>query len=160
MNNTKQACLNLSVLKAGGQPHILFFGIGPVIDNLHCSLAVYGPVQFVLHCGKKALGGLSRHVVIDGGCIDVGDLLVELAFTQANFPNALQLLFKILVGKDGTTAFQAFVIHGVALDGELLNDSSRPLAELHCTFGVYLVTDGNDCCKTVVFCVVAFSVGG
>ena len=98
--------------------------------------------------------------LVDGSCIDVGDLLIELAFTEANFPNALQLFCKILVGKDGTTAFQAFVIHGIALDGELLNDSSRPLAELYGTFGVYVVTDSNDCCKTVVFDVVAFSIGG
>jgi len=44
MDNTKQACLNLSVLKAGGQPHILFFGIGPVIDDLRCGLCIYCPV--------------------------------------------------------------------------------------------------------------------
>ena len=152
--------LNLSVLKASGQPHILFFGISPVIDDLRCGLCMYGPVQFILHGGKKTLGGLGCHVVVDGGCIDVSDLLVELALGETNLPNTLQLLFKILIGKDGTTAFQAFVIHGVALDGELLNDSSRPLAELYGTFGVYFVTDSNDCCKTVVFGVVAFSVGG
>ena len=109
---------------------------------------------------QKTLGSLGRHIVIDGGCIDVGDLLVELAFGETNLPNALQLLFKILVGKDGATAFQASVIHSIALDGELLYDSGRPFAELHCTFGVYFVTNGNDSGKTVVFGVVAFSVSG
>lgn len=121
---------------------------------------MYCPVQFILHGGEKALGSQGCHIVIDGGCIDVGDLLVELALGETNLPNTLQLFFKILVGKDGATAFQSFVIHGIALDGELLNDSGRPLAELHCTFGIYLVTNGNDSCKTVMFGVVVFSVSG
>ena len=40
---------------------------------------------------KKTLGGLRRDIVVDGRGVDVGDLLVELALREANFPDARQL---------------------------------------------------------------------
>jgi hypothetical protein len=74
----------------GGQAHALFVGIGAVDDDLRRRLAVDGPVQLVLHGGEKALGGLGGDVVVDGGGVDVGDFLVELALAQADLADALQ----------------------------------------------------------------------
>jgi|GEM_PF-6547477 len=51
-----------------------------------------------------------------------------------------------------------FIMIVVNINSIILYDLIRPFAELHCTFGVYHVTYGNDSGKTVVFGVVAFSV--
>lgn len=56
--------------------------------------------------------------------------------------------------------FQALVIHHEALHSEGFDDGRGPLAELHRTFGIDLVADGNDGGEAVVLGVVAFAVGG
>jgi hypothetical protein len=69
--------------------------------------------------------------VVDGGCVYVIDFLVEIVLGEADLANALELLFKVLFGEDGAAAFNALVIHGIGLDGILVNDGGGPLAELH-----------------------------
>lgn len=78
---------------------------------------------------------------------------------QANLANALELLLEVAFRQDGATAFQALIVHRVALDGELLNDGRRPLAELQGAFGIHLVAHGDDGREVVVLGVVAFAVG-
>ena len=84
----------------------------------------------------------------DGNWHHVAVVMPENA--QANFPNALQLLFKISFTKDRTIIFQALIIHRIALDVEFLNNRGRPLTELHGLFGVNFVTNGNDGSEVVV----------
>ena len=144
----------------GSQAHAVFAGIGPRQNDLGCGLAVDGPVQLVLHGGKKALGSGSGDVVVDGCGVDVGDFLVELALAHADFADALELFFKVLLAQDGAVVFQALVIHGEALDGEGLDDAGGPFAELHSALGVYLVAHCNGGGQVVVLGVVAFTVCG
>ena len=117
-------------------------------------------MQLVLHGGEKSLGGLRRDVVINRRCINIGDLLVELALGEADFPNALQLLFKISFGKYRTVILQALIVHRVALDVERLNNGIRPFAELHGAFRTYLVSDCDGRGEVVVLGVVDFAVCG
>ena len=42
-----------------------------------------GPVQFILNCGKNALRDLSRQIIANQCCVDIGYLLVKLAFAKA-----------------------------------------------------------------------------
>ena len=85
---------------------------------------------------------------------------IILTFTQAYFPDPLQLLFKILVRQDGTAAFYAFIIHHIGFDSVLLDDCGRPLAELNGTLGVDLVTDRDDGREVIVLGVVVFAISG
>lgn len=101
-------------------------------------------MQLVLHGREEAFRRLRRHVVVDGGRVEVGDLLVELSLRQADLADALELLFKVAIAQDRTAALEALVVHREALDGELLEDARGPLAELHRAFGVDLVADGDD----------------
>jgi hypothetical protein len=126
------------------QPHVGLVGIGAAVDHLGRRLPVDGPVQLVLHRGEKPLGGLRRHVVVNGRGVDVGDLLVELALREPDLADALQLLFEIPIGEDGATRLDALVVHHVGLDGELLDDARGPLAELHRALGIHLVAHGDD----------------
>lgn len=144
----------------GGEAHAVFRGIGSVEDDFRRRLAVDGPVEFVLHGGKETLGGLGGDVVVNRSGVDVSDFLVKLALAQADFPDALQLLFEILFGENGAGIFQALIIHREAFDGERFNDAGGPLAELHGAFGVDLVADGDDGGEVVVLGVVGFAVGG
>ncbi len=118
----------------GRQAHVLFLMISPINNHFGSRLAVNRPVQLVLDGGEKALGGLRRYIVVDGRGVNIGDLLVKLALGEANFPNALQLLLKVLFCQDRAAAFDALIIHHIGLDGVLMNDGGRPFAELHCTF--------------------------
>ena len=101
-------------------------GVGAVDDDLGGGLPVDGPVQLVLHGGEEALGGLRRHVVVDGRGVDVGDLLVELALREPDLADALELLFEVPIAQDGAAALEALVVHREALDGELLDDAWSP----------------------------------
>jgi len=56
-------------------------------------------VQFVLHSGEKAFGGLRCHVVINRRSVDVSNLLVELALREANLADALQLPIEKIFGQ-------------------------------------------------------------
>ena len=117
-------------------------------------------MQLVLHRSEEALGGLCRHVVVDRRGVDIGDLLVELALRKADFADALQLLLEILLRQYGTAAFDAFIVHHVGFDGELLDDGGRPLAKLYRPLGIDLVAHRDDGGEVVVLGVVGFAVGG
>jgi hypothetical protein len=93
-----------SVLPSG-EAHVGFLRVGPVEDHLGGSLAVDGPVEFVLHCGKEALGRGGGDIVVDGGRVDVGDLLVEFALAQSDFANALELFLEVFFAKDRAVVF-------------------------------------------------------
>lgn len=69
-------------------------------------------------------------------------LKLELRATPDS--NLLFEFFNVLVTEDGTAALQAFIINGVAIDDEFLNDRGGPLAELHSALGVDLAADGED----------------
>jgi hypothetical protein len=133
-------------------------GISTLKNNLGRRLPVDGPMQLFLHGGKKPLGGLRRHIVVNGRGINVGDLLVKLALGEPNLTNALKLLFKILHRQDGPACLDALVIHHIGFDGELLNDACGPLAKLHGPFGIDLVAHRDDGPQMVVLGVVAFAV--
>jgi hypothetical protein len=134
--------------------------IQSLIDDLRRRLTVNGPVQLVLHRGKEPLRRRSGDIVVNRGGVDVGDLLVELALAQPDFPDALQLFLEVFFAEDRAVVFQALVIHRVALDGERLDDAGGPFAELHGAFGVHLVADGDDRGEVVVLGIVGFAVGG
>jgi hypothetical protein len=44
---------------------VLLAGVGAVVDDLGRRLAVNGPMQLVLHGGKKTLGSLRRYIVVN-----------------------------------------------------------------------------------------------
>jgi len=60
------------------------------------------------------------------------------------------LALKELIGQV-TAAFEAFHIHGPALDGVVLDDLVGPFAELHRPFILDLEADGDDGLEVVVF---------
>ena len=144
----------------GAQPHVGLVGVCTVINNLGRRLPMDGPMQLVLHGGKKPQSGLRRHIVVNRCGINVGDLLVELALGEPNLTHALQLLFKILLRQDGPACLDALVIHHVGFDGELLDDACGPFAELHRPLGIDLVANGDDGTQVVVLCVIALAIGG
>ena len=89
----------------------------------------------VLHRGEEA-----RHVVVDGGGVDVGDL----ALRQPDLANALELLLGLASAHYGAAALEALVAYCEALDGELLDDAGGPLAELHRAHAGREVADAVD----------------
>src|SRR5690606_37822678 len=96
----------------------------------------------------------------NGGRVDVGDLLVELALREPDLADALELLLEVAIAQDRAAALEALVVHREALDGELLDDARRPLAKLHRALGVDLVADGDDGREVVVLGVVGLAVRG
>lgn len=113
-----------------------------------------------MHSGKEALCGGGGDIVIKRGRVNIGDLLIELSLAQADFPDALELLLEVIFTKHGAVVFQTLVIHCKSLDGERLDNAGGPLAELHRSFRVHLVADGNNGGEIIVLGVVGFLVGG
>jgi hypothetical protein len=86
--------------------------------------------------------------------------LIKLALAQSDFPNTLQLLFKIFFAKNGAVIFQALVIHGITLDGELLNNTGCPFTELYGALRVDLIANGDNSREIVMIGVIIFAVCG
>lgn len=101
-----------------------------------------------------------RRGVVDGCSIDVGDFLIELSLRQADLPNALKLLFEVLIRKDGAATFNPLIIHDIGFDGVLIDDRGGPFAKLHGSFRVDLVANCDDGRELVVLGVVSLAVGG
>ena len=142
-----------------GQPHVFLAVIGAIHDDFRRRLAVDGVVHLVLHGGEEPLGGRGGRVVVQRGGVDVGDLLVELALGQPDFPDLFQLAFKELI-RQVAAVFEAFHIHGPALDGVVLDDLVGPLAELHGALVLDLEADGDDGLQAVVLDLVVLAIGG
>ena len=76
-------------------------------------------------------------VVVDGSSIEIGDLLVELALAQPDFPYLLKQMIEILVG-NRRPVLEPLVIHHPAFDRVLRDDLVSPLPEGYGLLVVYL----------------------
>ena len=121
-------------------------------------MTVNGKVHLVLNRGIKSLGGKSRPIIVQSGGIEVGDLLIELAFTGSDLSNPFQLFIKIFIGQQ-SASFEPLVIHDPAFDRVSKRNGVDPLAELNRPFGIDFETDSNDHLQVVVICVVVFPIG-
>src|SRR5665647_1777900 len=102
------------------------------------------PMKLVLYSRKKPLCGTCIYIVINGSRINISNFLIKLPFTQTNFTDTLELLFKILLGQDSAAVFQAFIIHCKTFNRIILYNLIRPFAELYCAFIVHFEAHGNN----------------
>ena len=129
-------------------------GIGTLHDQFCRRVAMHSIVHLVLNRLEEQPGRLGILVVIKRCCVQIRHFLVELALRQANFTNLLQLTLKIFIGEH-VAFFQPFHIHRPALNGVVLDDLPRPLAELHSTLIIHLKADCNNHLKIVMILLAA-----
>ena len=96
-------------------------------------------------------------VVVDGRCIDVGNLLVCTALTKTDFSDFGQQVLKIVLSQEGAVLHPLF-IDDVATDGELTKDIGAPLAELGGPNAVYAVSYADNGVKIVELRLVVFAI--
>ena len=142
------------------QPHMRLFSIGTLINQFRCCMTMDRIMHFILHFCKEIFCCQCITVIVQSCCIDVGKLLIEIAFRDTNFPDTLQLLFKILFCQNCTAIFQAFFIHCPALDRVLLYDLVCPNTKAYCPLVVYFEPDCNNRLQIIMIRVVLFSVRG
>lgn len=123
---------------------MLFGAVGPVHDQ---------------HGGEEGLRGLDLGAVVEGGSVDVGDLLVEAALAGADFANLGEEVVEVGLVEEGSF-FQSLFVEHVAAQGEVAQDADGPLAKLGGAGGIHAETDGDDGVEIVVGGGVAFAVGG
>src|SRR5690554_7316573 len=70
------------------------------------------------------------------------------------------LFFKVFFSENRSIVFKTLIVHCKTFDGKLLYNLSSPFTKLHRTFGIYLVTNRNNCRKIVVLCIVVFAILG
>ena len=70
--------------------HKWLFIVHAIVDNFRCRILVNGIMQFVLHSGKEHFCHLIAWVIVRGSCINIRNLLIEIAFTTTNIPDALE----------------------------------------------------------------------
>ena len=133
--------------------------VGALHDELGGGVPVYGEVHLVLHRGIETLGGGGGSIIVDGGGVQVGDLLIELALAGTDLPDALQLFLKVFVGQIGAL-LEPFVVHDPAANGVLRCDLIDPFAELNGALGIDLEADRDDHLKRVMVGGIAFAVCG
>jgi hypothetical protein len=76
------------------------------------------------------------------------DALLELALTNLDFSEFLQLLLVEIFNKNAVAALQANHIHGQALNRVIHNNLLGPPAELHRVLAFALETRGNNGLQT------------
>ena len=133
--------------------------VGALHDELGGGVPVHGEVHLVLHRGIEAFGGGRGTIIVNGGGVQVGDLLIELALAGADLPDALQLFLKVFVGQIGAL-LEPFIVHDPAANGVLRCNLIDPLAELDGALGIDLEADRNDHLKRVMVGGIAFAVRG
>jgi hypothetical protein len=91
--------------------------------------------------------------------IDIRDFLVKLPLGEPDLPDLFELPLEELIC-EGPAALETFGIHGPALDGVVLDDLVRPLAELDRALVLNLETHRNDRLQAVMLRLVVLAVGG
>ena len=80
---------------------------------------------------KNCAGNFFIRIIVSAALsVDIGDFLIEPAFTGTNVSDARQLLFKIVLAEDVIGIFQPFIIHGKAFDDVLFEYLGRPDARV------------------------------
>lgn len=88
------------------------------------------------------------------------NLLIEFSLTDTDFPDPLQLLFKVFFAENGAVILQTFIIHRKTFDGKFLHNVGRPPSKKYSPLRIYLVTNRNDSRKIVVFGWIVFTILG
>ena len=127
-----------------GQAHVWLGGVGTVIDELGGGLAGDGVMELVLDGGEKGTRGLGGGVVVKSRGVDIGDLLVETTFGEANLANLLEEFVEVALGEARTAVFKTLFVHGPTLDGKVLDDGVGPFAELDGAGTIDLEADSDN----------------
>ena len=98
-------------------------------------------MQLVLHRLEEKLRRSGIFVVIKCRGVEVGHLLIELPLGQPNLADILKLALKVFVSEH-VSLDEALLVHDPALNGVVLDDLPRPLAELHGAVVAHLEADG------------------
>lgn len=139
------------------EAHVRLRTVGPVGNQFSSRVAVDRVMLLVLHRGKELLRQRCGGVVIDTGCVDVGNFLVEAPFAGANVLQAAGQLVKVIETLAGV--FQALVIQHKALDDELLELSAGPLAQAHADLAAHPVAHGQHHIRVVVHHFIGLAIG-
>ena len=141
--------LAVGAVRPTGQAHVGLIGPGAGLDELGGGVAVDGVVELVLNGGEEALGGRGVLVVVDAGGVDVGDLLVEATFGQADLADLVEQALKVVFAQEGAV-LHTLAVDDVAADGKVAQYAGGPLAELGGAHRVDAVTDRDDGVEVVV----------
>lgn len=80
---------------------MFLFCVGTFDNEFSGRVAVDCVVHLVLDFLEESAGCGSIFVVVDGRGVDVRNLLIEAAFAQADFPNFLQEMLKVIDIQEG-----------------------------------------------------------
>jgi hypothetical protein len=122
--------------------------VASVTYHLRGGLSRDRPVQLVLHGGEEGLRQLGIGVVVDGGCVDVGDLLVEAALRRADGLDPLEQFVEVVERQ--VRVLEAFIVEDEALDDELTQALRGPDPERRGRLGADPVPDRDDHVQVVV----------
>ena len=129
---------------------MFFVSIGTLINQFGSGMSVNCIMEFILHFGKELNGRRSIGIVVHTGSVNVGDLLVKTAFTQAYLPDFSQQMFKVVLIEKCSVLHPLTVDH-IATDCEVPQNRSRPLPEFRSPLAVDPVSDSDDHIQIVVF---------
>ena len=144
----------------GRQAHVNFRGIGGAVNQFRRRLAGDGPMQLVLHRGKKLLRHRRVRLIIHRQRINIRELLVKPPLAGADFPDALQQLVEIILAERLFAPLQPLVVHHETLDDEFPERLRGPDAELRGLKTVHPVAHGDDGVEIVITGGIIFAVGG
>ena len=128
---------------------MLFCCVCTLYNQFCCRMTMNCKMHFILYGFKEQPRCFCIFIIIKCGRIQIRDLLIELALRQSNLPNLLQLPIKVFICEH-MSFFQAFLIHGPALDGMVFHDLPRPFAKLHRTGIIDLKSNSDDHLKRVM----------
>lgn len=140
------------------QAHVWLFRINAFVDNLCRSFSRNGPMHLVLYGLEKEQADVLGRVVINAGCVNISDLLVEAPLRRPNVLNSARQFLEIIKWLIGV--LQTLVVHRESLDDVLANTLCCPHAKLHAAMGFDSIPDGNDDIEVVGLGGIVLAVSG
>ncbi len=104
--------------------------------------------QCILFCTvlKNCCGQVCVAVIVDAGCVDVGDLLVEEPLAGANVANPRQQFVEVVL-PERAAGLDALVVERESLDQQFAEPRRGPLTELGAAGRPHAVADGQRSCR-------------
>lgn len=116
-------------------------------------------MHLILYFLEEDAGSRCIWIVVDGRGVDVGNLLVEAAFAESDFPDFFEELLEVVNIQEGPV-FHSLFVNDVASYGELSEDVCAPLTKLGGSHGVNAIADRDYRIQIIVFYLVVFTVCG
>ena len=117
--------------------------VRPFSNDFGGGLTGDSKMELVLNGGEKVPGFAGLGGIINGGGVNISDLLIGHALAGADIADFLEQFIEE-PGAEPGAVLETVAVNGKAFMDAIPQDANRPLAELGAALGIDAVADGDD----------------